>query len=476
MLKATMIFEPHLIDLTSAAPFSQSRTADTADLDGDGDLDVLSVSRAENMIAWQENLGDAEAFGERRLITDQAVGANDLVTADLDGDGDSDVLYAASSSNSFGWHENLGSGNFGDAQLISSEAVTASSVTAADLDDDGDLDVLTASIGDDTIGWFENLDGAGSFGSRHVITAQASHARTAYAADLDGDGDLDVLTASARDDIIAWHENQNGQGEFGARQMISIPNPSASRANFVTAADLDGDGDLDVLAASYLDGEVSWYENTDSLANFGDERVIMRDVGHPTPRFFDSALAADMDGDGDLDVVSAAEFGHRTYWVENLDGRGNFDFKRPIGPMTEFTGGTFRIVDLDGDGDPDILSGSDHEGIIGWHENRQIGDSNDDGRFNASDLVRVFQAGEFLDNISNNSTFDEGDWNLDGDFDTSDLVLGFQVGTYGQASVSNVKPSALAAAIDFVWDSKSKDRYASKSPQHKVCRPNAYLA
>lgn len=61
---------------------------------------------------------------------------------------------------------------------------------------------------------------------------------------------------------------------------------------------------------------------------------------------------------------------------------------------------------------------------------RIIGDSNGDGVFNSSDLIRVFQSGQYEDGVDNNSTFEDGDWNNDGDFDTTDLVLAFQAGTY----------------------------------------------
>jgi Na+/citrate or Na+/malate symporter len=81
------------------------------------------------------------------------------------------------------------------------------SVYAADLDGDGDLDVLSASNYDDKIAWYAN-DGMGHFGPQQVITTAAAGARSVYAADLDGDGDLDVLSASSDDDKIAWYENE----------------------------------------------------------------------------------------------------------------------------------------------------------------------------------------------------------------------------------------------------------------------------
>jgi hypothetical protein len=131
---------------------------------------------------------------------------------------------------------------FSTQQVISTEAEGATSVFAADVDGDGDLDVLSASETDDEIAWYENTGGAGSFGTQEIISTAADGARSVFAADLDGDGDLDVLSASYEDDKIAWYENTNGEGSFAAQPAIST---AADGATSVFAADLDRDGDLD---------------------------------------------------------------------------------------------------------------------------------------------------------------------------------------------------------------------------------------
>ena len=447
LLTVSVIFDPHEIDITSRGSVGQARSAFAADVDSDGDLDVVSVAKREGTIAWHENIDGAGTFRAQRFtISNAAIGADAVIVEDVDGDGDSDVIYASARTHLIAWHENLGDGQFDGAKVIATSITQVNSIVAADVDHDGDMDVLSASPGNNTIAWHQNLDGSGTFASPRVITDEALHARSVYVADLDGDGDSDVLSASARDDTVAWHENLDGIGTFGIRRLISVPNVTESRANFVSAADLDGDGDLDVLTASYLDDVVSWYENLDGIGTFGNERPIMvveRDFSR-----VDSVCAADVDSDGDLDVVSAGEFGHRTYWSENTDGLGAFGERRAIGPRSELTGGSFRFADLDNDGDPDILAASDHEGIIAWHENRLIGDSNDDGVFDTGDLVQVFSAAEYRDGTVGNSTFEEGDWNLDGDFDTSDLILAFQAGTY--RSAASALSRELAAAVQFL--------------------------
>jgi uncharacterized protein YuzB (UPF0349 family) len=125
------------------------------------------------------------------------------------------------------------------------------SVYSADLDNDGDIDVLSASELDDKIAWYEN-EGAGFFRTQHVISTDAQGAQCVFAADLDNDGDMDVLSASDHDNKIAWYEN-DGTGAFGIQQVIST---DAQGAQSVYAADLDGDNDLDVLSASFLDNKI----------------------------------------------------------------------------------------------------------------------------------------------------------------------------------------------------------------------------
>ena len=99
---------------------------------------------------------------------------------------------------------------------------------------------------------------------------------------------MDVLSASSTDDKIAWYQN-NGSGGFGAQNTIST---AANGAAFVTAADLDGDGDMDVLSASQEDNKVAWYRNNGS-GGFGSQNVISTEAGGTA-----SVHAADLDGDG----------------------------------------------------------------------------------------------------------------------------------------------------------------------------------
>ena len=90
----------------------------------------------------------------------------------------------------------------------------------------------------------------------HVITTSADGAYSVFAIDVDGDGDIDVLSASRDDETIAWYENDGKQG-FTTHVITTAAIDTVS----VFAIDVDGDGDIDVLSASISDDKIAWYEN-----------------------------------------------------------------------------------------------------------------------------------------------------------------------------------------------------------------------
>jgi hypothetical protein len=93
--------------------------------------------------------------------------------------------------------------------------------------------------------------------AEQIISTNANGTIDVYAIDLDGDGDNDVLSASYLDNKIAWYIN-DGNGNFSTEQIIST---NANGATSVYAIDLDGDGDNDVLSASRYDDKIAWYFN-----------------------------------------------------------------------------------------------------------------------------------------------------------------------------------------------------------------------
>ena len=246
----------------------------------------------------------------------------------------------------------VSSGLFSDQRTISDTADSARSVFAADINDDGHLDVLSASFYDDKIAWYEN-DGDGNF-TAHTITTSTDGAVSVFAADVDGDGHMDVLSASYYGGTIAWYEN-DGDENFTAHTITTSTDGAVS----VFAADVDGDGHTDVLSASYYGDTIVWYEND------GDENFTAHTITTSTD-WAVSVFAADVNRDGHMDVLSASYSADKIAWYEN-DGGGNFTAHT----ITTSTDGAYSVfaADVNGDGHMDVLSASYGDDKIAWYEN-----------------------------------------------------------------------------------------------------------
>jgi hypothetical protein len=335
--------DQQLVTTTADALFSSF----AADVDSDGDMDLLSASANDDKVAWYEN--DGSQNFTPHTITMAADFACSVTAADLDGDGDMDVLSASLNDDTIAWYENDGSQNF-TPHAISTTANGARSVAVVDLDRDGDLDVLSASFNNSTIAWHEN-NGAQSF-TAHVISTTASGAWCVAAADVDSDGDLDVVSASFMDNKIAWYQN-NGSQSFTARNVTT----AASGAISVFAADVDRDGDMDLLSASNDNHTIAWYDNN------GSEKFTARTIAS-NAFGARSVFASDLDGDGDVDVLSASFHDNKIAWYAN---NGSQSFTPHI--ISRSANGAFSVLaaDIDGDGDLDVVSGSLKDDKIAWY-------------------------------------------------------------------------------------------------------------
>jgi hypothetical protein len=391
-----------------------------ADLDGDGDLEVLCASHDDNRVTWFENQG-AGSFGPLQVLDGDARGAHTVATGDFDADGDLDTVVAEFQSfvGIVSWCENLGTGSFAEPRVVNElPAHDVKAIRAADLDGDGDLDVVSSNLSDKVIVWHENLGGGEFGGQRPVTPPNPSPFHESYdfeCRDLDGDGDLDVVMANFFGSRIGLLENLGG-GVFSPPSLVTN---SVEEPSLVRLADLDGDGDLDLLTADAYAGtinqasqeKVAWCENLGGLV-FGPLQVITTEVDSP-----EAIEAADLDGDGDLDVLSSSRLDDKVAWYENTGG-GQFGpqeliSQQPLGP-------TFlAAADLDGDGDLDVVSaGRDHltgswQDHVAWFEN--LGG----GAFSSPHflLLEVPEPPFFDDLGLYPSALDARDLDMDGDVD-----------------------------------------------------------
>jgi len=327
----------------------QFNPVDFADLDGDGDLDMISADffgsgYAGSDFFYYENTGTAESptFAASQLNPfSLAPGSAYGITpsfVDLDGDGDFDILaqshhYSGSYGNFF-YYENVGTSTapsfaaetinpFGLGYLALGHPYGNSSVGP------GDLDII----------------------------------------DIDNDGDLDIMSGSSSGGFH-YFENTGTAGapSFGAEQLnpfnlaaLPFGNPNWSN---VTFADLDGDGDFDLLSGAYS-GDFVYYENvgSSSTSDFTASMTnpfLLTAIGEG----FSKPTFVDLDNDGDMDIMSGSGFGN-FYYFENTTPLPT-DTTPPVAICQDIT------IDLDANGDASILAtdidggSTDNVGIVSY--------------------------------------------------------------------------------------------------------------
>jgi len=306
---------------------------------------------------------------QEHLINDNASSANKLVVIDFDNDGHQDIVVNQRSQNGVYWYKNDGTGNFSEPLLIAGNLQNLRGLAVGDLTGNGFNDVVitiqTSQAHLNNLFWIEHLDGQGTFAFRRVIQENSTTISNGVViGDIDGDGWLDIIVSAsaASDRTITWYKNQ-GDGTFSSPNVVTS---GFSNAIGIAVGDINGNGFLDIVSGTSNTGVTSWFENLDGEGNFGPPIPI----GTPGMYNILRMHLVDIDGDGDLDLVGS---GSSIFaWWENLDGQGNFSAERFV--ETDFFITANYPVDIDGDGDIDLfalspVSPPDSLGFMFWYEN-----------------------------------------------------------------------------------------------------------
>ena len=414
-------------------------------------------ARRDNFIAWYDNTnGQGDFEGPNTILeagVDDSILQHRLV--DLDGDDREDLLVATQENGVVWYRGPVAGGQFGSMRQLQPAAHL---VDAMDIDEDGDVDVLVETLGElawnqnDGSGQFSARQ---SIGAPALEVGDFASIRIG---DIDGDGRRDILAISHGSVFstaeISLYRNL-GHGNYATSALdISALTSDGDTITEVALASMDADEDLDIVVLTFPSScdfgacpstPIRWLENNGqgeftTTHTINDELILANEFA-----------VADLDSDGDADVLTAST------WFENVNGGTQF-IRNTIPDHVSTTGadGLLLGADLDGDNDHDlIVAGS----AVTWFENRPIGDADDDGRFGSSDLVTVFQAGKYEDGIPNNATFAEGDWDGDGDFGSSDLVAAFKAGTYSAAALPAILGDfEIGQHIEHLTDPERPDR------------------
>ncbi len=321
--------------------------------------------------------------------------------------------------------------------ILSSTANGSFSLFPVDLDNDGDIDVVGTAASNNAVLWFEN-DGMENF-TEHVVSNTANGPTGVYAEDIDSDGDLDILVASQSGGSILWFEN-DGNENFTVRTVSA----NAGAPGKVYARDLDGDGDMDVVSTSFAPsiGSIA-NARLNFYVNDGNENFTRFNIAGVNGT---SAYPIDVDGDGDIDIVGTSEsaalttiYANELSWFEN-DGSLNFT-EHIIDNISRIQYDSYA-TDMDGDGDVDILMVGSLS-FVGWFEN--------DGNQN-------FTEHEIGSSESQPTAIHAVDIDGDGDMDViSAHELLDEVALWINDGSQNFTRQSVTTTADLVWDIYAAD-------------------
>tara|TARA_R110002072_G_scaffold14307_1_gene59571 strand:- start:5688 stop:7100 length:1413 start_codon:yes stop_codon:yes gene_type:complete len=361
-------FSPNLID-NDQATSNAANSVTAADFDNDGDIDIVGAAFQSDIFSLYRNDGSGnftqETIDNSPTFSD---GARFVTSFDLDEDGDMDVLATASTADVYLWFENDGTGLF-TPHIIDSSALAneAYAIDAADFNNDGTMDIVGGANAGDALAVFNN-DGNENFTLLTNLSANANltdGVRVVKAADLNEDGFMDIVVAAFSGDTFSWFEG-DGQGSFTPHPIDSSVN--ADGATGIQIADFDNDGDLDIAAASNSANQFLWYEND------GDENFTTNIIDNTSPFTVGPRGVAivDLEQDGDMDILGAAITGDAFTWYEN-DGNGNFTLALISDDVT-YANGAFAITaaDVDGDQVDDIITAANISDAFSWFKTEGV--------------------------------------------------------------------------------------------------------
>jgi hypothetical protein len=293
------------------------------DMNRDGRPDLVGIDNFFGDVFWIENQGDPrklDSWKRHPISNSGLLGAYDVAVVDLDKDGHPDV--AASSwrlGNSFIWYRHPGTPTDEEwpSYVVDEGLDETRAILAGDFNRDGHPDLLGSARVAGLVLWYENSGNptAGPW-RRHVIDASGRPMHGSLA-DMDQDGDVDVLMAGGlgagehpSNHQIVWYENVGSPGR-GERWLKHIIDEGFWEGFEVVSSDLDQDGDLEVIATGFGDrGQIAWYEN------LGD-----RWQKHPLKERWIKAvqvITPDLNGDGWPDIAAVNERGLEFRWWKNL--------------------------------------------------------------------------------------------------------------------------------------------------------------
>lgn len=359
-------FPSQAISIDGGGVLSGPRQVATGDFDGDGTVDVAVTNEtAGNVALFMQRGGGAFSSTVADLTRGNASdspGASGIAIADLDADGDLDLAVAAPTSSSIVTYAQWSPAILGaqPRQTIGSSAATlgVSALYAADLDGDGRIDLISANTGAGTLSVFtQQPDGlfpvlpSTTIGGGTLVGVNG-----VLAADLNADGRLDLVCSNPTSNDFAVFVQSAG-GVFAAAPTQRVGGAGVTNgAHRVIAADVDLDGDLDLVTANRTQNTITAFAQTSpGVFAAAPTWSVGSGAATPGPR---SVVALDIDRDGRIDLASANSTGNSlTVYLRNADGTFPASPSITLSHALLIGPAVLAAEDLDGDGLPELVCG-----------------------------------------------------------------------------------------------------------------------
>jgi hypothetical protein len=345
-----------------------------ADLDGDGKPDLIIGSIYAHQITILQNISTSGSLDTNSFaapVTFPFVNTAEspywLLAGDVDGDGKIDLIAPDEAGNQVLIYRNISVGglltsNSFAAPVAFNVGMSPRNIALRDLDGDGRPDLASANIGDQTVSILKNIGAAGvidtnTFAPQFVLpTGSQPHDLTF--GDLDGDGKPDLAVNNYSSPFVSLFRNVSVTGVLDTNSFEGrVDLPAPLYCNSVVMGDMDADGKLDLLIGTAIgNNEVSVFRNVSTSGSLTTNSFAPH-LDFPAAGWVDTVAVGDLNGDGKLDVLAVNQMNSTVSIFENV-GTGSFS-SNSLAPRVDYVSGSnpysVSVVDLDGDGRPDVL-------------------------------------------------------------------------------------------------------------------------
>ena len=293
------------------------------DLDGDGKLDIVEVNfnsgGGPSSVSVYKNSSTVGSlsFAPRQDFP-MPLGSTDVVIADMDGDGKPDLLVPSGNAGIWSIYPNTTAGgvlSFGTPATFGA-LWHAENIAVADLDNDGRPDVIVSNFGNSTISVYHNISAGGHLqlsAATDYAVPGGSDPTFVSTADIDGDGLPDVAVSNYVLNSVSFFRNTSTGGNVSLFLQQTVAHPPTT----LSFADLNGDGQIDLLAGEPLSGKMSVYQNNSAAVGLFS---FYNNVDFTAANYDVYTAAADIDGDGKPDLLAATTQSNSLVVYRNLLG------------------------------------------------------------------------------------------------------------------------------------------------------------